>query len=126
MPRGGERTKDKDDMGYTGEKIKLGGKMRRLKYPISGLKMLARHFGTVVDGLSAFKGFNTSFDEAGLDKLVKMTHAGLIHEDKELTLEDVENMIGPNAVIELPTKLMRALDESQPPAKESSGEGNPT
>jgi len=124
MPRGGE--KDRDDMGYLGEKIKLGGKIRHIKYTIPGLKMLARHFGTVIDGLNAFKGFNPYFDEEGLDKLAKLTYAGLMHEDESLTLEAVENMIGPGSIIELPAKLMRALNESLPDVKEGGGKGNPT
>jgi hypothetical protein len=124
MPRGGE--KDKDDMGYAGETIRLGGKVRHIKYTIPGLKMLARPFGTVVDGLGAFEGFNQKFDEEGIDKLAKLLHAGLVHEDRELAFEVVEGMININNFQLLPMKLITALRGSQPSNKGGSGEGNPT
>jgi len=84
---------DIDDMDYPGEPVKLGGKVRHIKFTIVGLKIIAQKHGSVVKAFKQMQTMNKEFDVEGMDHLVMLLHAGLIHEEPELTIEDAENFL---------------------------------
>lgn len=110
-----------EDICYTGEEIVLRGKKRTLLYTNRGMKILAQKFGTVYKGLKVLKDLNYEFDESSLDNMAVLLHAGLVHEDKDLTLDDVENMMRFDIMPYVIGKLSIAIRASLPKA---DNEGN--
>ena len=111
---------DIDDMDYKGESIQLD-KIRHIKYTIKGLKIIAKKSGSVIKAFNDMRLMNKEFDIEGMDHLVLLLHAGLIHEDSELTLDDIENMLTMNNMTMIFTAIIKAFNGSTPkPAEEGS------
>ena len=117
---------DVDDLSYGGEPIQLDGKLRHIKYAIAGLKMIANKFGSVVKGFDEMKTINLEFDEATMDNLTLLLHAGLIHEDPKLTLEYVESLLTIGNMGKVFNKIMVAFSESTPKPEEDGGSDTDT
>ena len=114
---------DVDDLSYEGEAIKLD-KVRHIKYTIKGLKIIARKHGSVIKGFTDMQDMNPEFDIEGMDNLVLLLHAGLIHEDQKLTADDVENMVTMTNMALIMDKILKAFDGSTPKPKEEDGGSN--
>jgi hypothetical protein len=108
---------DINDMDYPGEEIKLD-KIRHIKYTTRGLKLIAKKFGSVVKGFDQMKTMNPDFDTEMMDNLTLLLHAGLIHEDKELTADDVENMLTLDNMTPVFHKILKAFAGSTPQPEE--------
>ena len=112
-------------MDYQGEEIRLGGKIRHLKYPITGLKIIAAKYGTVVAGFNKMKTMNPDFDEETLDDIAVLIYAGLVHEDESITLRAVSNMLNMDNMTPLFGKILAAFNGSTPQEEEGGSEGGP-
>ena len=104
---------DKDDMSYEGEPIKLD-RLRHVKYTIKGLKIIAKKHGSVIKAFNDLKTMNTDFDVETMDNLVLLLHAGLIHEDPKLTIDDVENMLTLENIKVVFYAILQSFSESSP------------
>ena len=104
---------DIDDSSYDGEEIELD-KIRHIKYTIKGLKIIARKHGSVVKAFNDMQKMNQDFDVETMDNITLLLHAGLVHEDPKLTIDDVENML---TMVNIPiafTKIIVAFNGSTP------------
>lgn len=100
-----------DDIAYEGAEIKLGGKTRRLKYNFTGIRVLLRKYGSLQKALKEFNKIEKSggdITEDMLDVFTTMIYAGLVHEDKTLTFEQVDGMLNFRNV----TKNIEAISEA--------------
>jgi len=112
---------DIDDMDYLGEEVRLGGKVRHIKFTIVGLKIIAKKHGSVVKAFKEMQTMNPEFDVEGMDHLVFLLHAGLIHEDPTLTIESVENFLGTNNMKIVFAAIIKSFNGSTPePTEEGS------
>ena len=116
--------KDKDDLFYKGEPINLDGRTRHIKYTMKGLKCLAEACGGVVEAFSRLQKMNPNFDVETMDNLVLLLHAGLIHEDAALSIDDVENMLSMDNLTPIFSKIIAAFSRSMPQAKDDGGSGD--
>ena len=107
---------DIDDMGYEGEEIKLD-KIRHIKYTIKGLKIIAKKHGSVVKAFSDMQKMDGSFTVETMDNLVVLLHAGLIHEDANLSAGDVENILTMNNMGTVFNAIITAFNGSTPEPK---------
>ena len=115
---------DIDDLNYEGEEIILD-KIRHIKYTIKGLKLIAKKFGSVVKAFDDMQKMNQDFDVETMDNLTLLLHAGLVHEDAKLTLDDTENMLTISNMPIAFQKIITAFNGSTPQSKEddeASGE----
>ena len=112
---------DKDDMSYEGEPIQLNGKIRNIKYAVVGLKLLAKKYGSVIDAFDTMKAINPKFDEETMDNLTLLLHAGLIHEDPRLTIDDVEKLLTYNNMLTVFNIIIKAFNGSAPQPKDDGG-----
>ena len=108
-----------DDMSYKGEEIKLD-RVRHIKYTIKGLKLIAKKFGSVVDAFEQMKNVNQKFDIETMDNLVLLLHAGLIHEDVKMTVDDIESMLTMENMPIIFSKIIKAFGGSVPQPKEGN------
>jgi len=111
---------DIDDLGYIGEEIKIGGKIRHIRYAVVGLKILAKKYGSVVDAFEKMQTMNLRFDEKTMDDLTALLHAGLAHEDESLTPSDVERMLDIGNMKTAFNKILKSFTLSTPDAEEGS------
>ena len=111
---------DIDDCFYSGEEVKLD-KVRHVKYTIRGLKIISKKFGSVVKAFEKMQTLNQDMDTETLDNLVLLLHAGLIHEDKNLTVDDVENMLTMENLPVIFNKILVAFGGSTPQSKDDGG-----
>ena len=114
---------DVDDLFYDGEEITLD-RTRHIKYTIKGLKLIARKFGSVVKAFNDMQKINQDFDVQTMDNITLLLHAGLVHEDPKLTIDDVENML---TMVNIPivfTKIIVAFNGSTPEPKENDDKEN--
>lgn len=112
---------DVNDMDYKGEEIFLD-KPRHLKYTIKGLKIIAKKYGSVVEAFNKMKTMNANFDTETMDDIVMLLHAGLIHEDEDLTIDRVENMLTMNNIPKIFAKIIEAFNGSMPQAEDGGSE----
>jgi hypothetical protein len=105
---------DINDMDYLGEEIKLAGKVRHIKYTIAGLKILARHFDSVMAAFDKMQKMDINFSVETLDDITLMLYAGLIHEDENLTIKQVENMVDFTTIMTVFEKIGKAIQGSNP------------
>ena len=110
---------DKNSMDYKGEVIQLD-KERHIKYTIKGLKMISAKFGSVVDAFDKMQNMNTNFDTETMDNLVLLLHAGLIHEDNELTADYIENYVTLENMTTIFGTIIKAFGGSMPEGDEVS------
>jgi len=111
---------DKNDFGYEGEEIKLD-KIRHIKYTIKGLKIISKKFGSVIEAFDGMKTMNQNFDTETMDNLVLLLHAGLIHEDSNLTVDAVENMLTIGNLPEIFQKIITSFSGSTPKSDTDDG-----
>ena len=111
---------DRDAMGYQGEEVQLD-KIRHIKFTMRGLKIIAKKFGSVVGALKQMENINPDFDEEGMNHIAMLLQAGLVHEEKELTIDDVENMITFDNMTPIFQVIVRSLGGSIPEPKELGG-----
>lgn len=111
---------DKDDMGYLGEEVQLD-KIRHIRYTMRGLKIIAKKFGSVVGAFKQMEGLNPDFDVDSMEHIAMLLQAGLVHEDNDLTMDDVENMITFENIIPIFHTIVKALGGSIPDPKDSGG-----
>jgi len=104
-------------MSYIGEPIKLD-KIRHIKFTIKGLKLIAKKSGSVVKAFNDMQKMNQEFDIEGMDHLVLLLHAGLIHEDPKLTIDDTEGFLTMGNMTTVFTAIIKAFNGSSPQPKE--------
>lgn len=115
-------SKDIDDMEYQGEEIKMGGKVRHIKYTIKGLKVIAKAYGSVITAFRALQKFNPEFDVEGLDEVTTLLYAGLIHEDSKITVDAVENYLNLSNITDTIEKITVAFNGSMATDDEAEDE----
>jgi len=109
-----------EDIAYEGEEITINGKKRKLLFTMNGMKILAKEFGTVYKALGIMRELNYEFDENSLDKICILLYAGLIHEDKSITIDDIGNMMRFDLMPYLIGKLSKAITGSLPQSEEGN------
>ena len=119
-----------DDIAYEGAEIKLGGKTRRLKYNFTSMRVLLRKYGSLQKALKEFSKIEKSggdITEDMLDVFTTMIYAGLVHEDKTLTFEQVDGMLNFRNVTKNIEAISEALANSLPETPETgdTDEKNP-
>lgn len=112
---------DVNDMDYIGEEIKLD-KIRHIKYTIKGLKVLSKAYGSVHSAMAKIEKLNENFDVETLDDICIFVHAGLIHQDDQLKIEDVENILEFGHITSAMQKIMEAIRHSMPNPAEVSND----
>jgi len=110
---------DIDDLNFDGEPIQLD-KLRHIKYTIKGLKLIAKKFGSVAKAFESMKTINKEFDIETMDNLTLLLHAGLIHEDAKLTVDDVENILTIDNMPATFYAIIKAFNGSTPQPKEDA------
>ncbi len=114
---------DIDDMFYLGEEVKLD-KIRHIKFTMRGLKLIAKKYGSVVEALRKMENLNKDMDEESMEHIAMLLQAGLVHEDKNLTLDDAENMITFNNIFPIFMTIQKSLGGSLPqPTDDGGSEG---
>jgi len=108
---------DIDNINFEGEPVKLD-RVRHIKYTIRGLKLIARKHGSVIKAFADMKTMDENFTVETMDHLVMLLHAGLIHEDAKLTVDDVENMLTIENMPVVFNTIIKAFSGSIPVAKE--------
>ena len=117
--------KDKDDLSYQGEAIKLD-KVRHLKFTFRGMKLLAKKYGSVNAAMERISAMDSNMSADALDDLVNLVHAGLVHEDKSLTTEMVEDMLDFSVLYTIGDVILTAFMKSIPePTADGGSEGTP-
>lgn len=86
-----------------GVKVNIGDKERTLKFPIMSLIKLKKEFGIQLSDLQDEK------KAQDLETILAIIYSGLIHEDKELTFEELGYMIEINELPEIAEKLSEAF-----------------
>lgn len=88
-----------------GVKVTIGDKERTLKFPVMSLINLKKNFGIQLSDLQ---------DEEkaqDLETILAIIYSGLIHEDKELTFEELGYMIEINELPHIAEKLSEAFED---------------
>ena len=67
------------------EQVVLNGETRHLYYNLNSFELIEELTGQSIDSIG---------DNLSMKNLKALIYAGLVHEDKNLTLDDVGNMIG--------------------------------
>ena len=111
---------DVKDSWYEGESIQLGGKIRHIKYTFKGLKLIAKKFGSVAKAFNDMQTMDTNFTTETMDNLAILLHAGLIHEDPALTIDETENFLTMGNMTKIFTSIMKAFNGSTPEPEEGS------
>lgn len=111
---------DIDDLSYEGEEVKLD-KLRHIKFTIKGLKLIAKKSGSVVKAFNDMQIMNPEFDVEGMDHLVFLLHAGLIHEDPTLTIDQTENFLTMGNMKPVFAAIIKSFNGSTPEPKEEGG-----
>lgn len=114
-----EDNMDIDDMNYEGEEIKLD-KVRHIKYTFKGMKFLAKKYGSVIDAMKKLEEIDHNITAEGIDDLTNLIYAGLIHEDKEITTDSVEDALDFNNIYPVISKITKAFYVSSPQPKGGS------
>lgn len=115
---------DINNMDYAGEEIQFGGKTRHILFAATGLKLIAKKYGSVIDGFNKMRTMDPKFTEETIDDMVMLLQAGLIHEDDTLTPKQIESWLTIQNMNPLFNIMVAAFIMSAPEAKEGS-ESNP-
>ena len=91
--------------------IDIKGKEHELSYPIGALKALQKH--TKLKGLNALMARLEK--DASADDIGAMIWAGLLHENRDLKVEDVDWMFG--NIMDLTQQIAAAISKSSPEVK---------
>lgn len=94
--------------------IELGGKTRHIRYTFNALVTLEDELGIPISEIGEIMSGSVS-----LKNLRRLIWAGLIHEDKDLTQEEVGEFLSLADITEIADKLARAFEAALP-----SGEDN--
>jgi hypothetical protein len=93
--------------------IELGGESHTLRYDFRALARLEKEFGTpIVDIGERLKG------KLNLADLTILLWTGLLHEDKSMTQEKAEDLVGGEDILYLASKVTEALTAAFPAVKE--------
>lgn len=76
-------------------------KMRNLRYAMKAISLIEKQFGK--------NFFNIQFDDLSMEQLATIIWAGLVHEDAELTVESVMDLIDAHSSI---SKVTFAMNEA--------------
>jgi hypothetical protein len=112
---------DINDFDYKGEEIKLD-KIRHLKYTVKGLKILSSMFGSVTAAMTKLEQFNPEIDDETISNIITFAYAGLIHEDENITLDYIENMLDFSTLLEVMKAVPYAVLHSMPKSEEVSND----
>lgn len=116
-----------DNVSARGYPIDCLDKPRMFRYTFAALKYLANKHESVIKILERLSKLDSHnfFDMDTLDLITDLVYAGLIHEDKTVTLEEVQAMIDMDAMTDIIMIATKALSGSMPQVKEGSGGLNP-
>lgn len=104
--------------------IELGGKTRHIRFTFNALVALEEELGIPISEIGEIMSGSVS-----LTNLRRLVWAGLIHEDKDLTQEQVGEFLGLVDIGDLAEKLAKAFEAAFPSGednekKEPSSQGN--
>ena len=105
---------------YDGEEIMLD-KPRHIRFTMKGIKYLVKKYGSLSKAIDELGNVSNDITEQTLNVLTTFIYAGLIHEDKSLTEDDVDNIIDIKNIGGLSGKIMLAMSNSLPDSKEGNG-----
>ena len=111
-----------DDISFEGVEIKLGGNVKHLNFTFLGLKMLAKKYGSVEKALSKLSDRENNDDymnEEMFDILSSFVMAGLIHENRKLTQDDVECWLNVRNMEYCFEKISEAMGDSLPEGEDT-------
>lgn len=99
-----------------GKTIKLGGKVRTFRFRVRAWEAFEKQSGrNVLTG--------NVLENLGLQEIVTLAWAGLLHEDPELTRDEFGDMLGLRELHQLPALVAAALQEDLPdPETKPQGE----
>lgn len=97
--------------------VELGGQTRRLRYTFRALKAIER----VLPGVNALSGLADLFADLSATSAVAWIWAGLLHEDPNVTIEQVEEWLDFGTF----GRIVEQMQASVTPAGEPQGENPP-
>jgi len=108
-----------DDLTFEGIEIKLGGKTFHLNYTFMGLRMLAKKHGSINKALAKLTDRSGEDDKDFMndemfDIISSFVLAGLIHENRKMTQEDVECLLTIQNMNYCFGKISEAMNNSLP------------
>jgi len=118
-------------MGKTAENIKPKGvrimldRERHIRFTFAGIEYLLEKYGSLTDAFTAMQDIQKGVDVRTLGAIVDFAFAGLLHEDRDLTRDDVANMIDLSGINDLAQAIAESLSSSMPAAKAGAGGGDP-
>lgn len=104
---------DVDNVVYEGIEVILD-KKRHLKYTFKSIRIITKKYGSLQKAIECLQIKGEEIDDEALEVISTLTYAGLIHEDGDLTLDKVENMMDFRHLADLPDKIVKALSLSLP------------
>lgn len=106
-----------EEITYEGVPIKLD-KVRHLKYALKSIRLIVQKYGSIQKAFEILQKCKDEIDDAALEAIAVLAHAGLVHEDRDLTQEDVENLIEFKHINQLADKMVEAMSDSLPSIEE--------
>ena len=98
--------------------IKFNGETRHLRYDFNAFVALEEELGIPISEIG-----DKVAGSVGFKDMRAIVWAGLIHEDKKLTLSDVGNMLEPSNLAEIAEKVGEALVAAFPEPGEKTKNG---
>lgn len=96
----------------TGASIKLD-KQRTLRFRARAWETFEKETGrSILSG--------QALDSLGLPEIITLCWCGLLHEDPDLTRDEVGDMLGMRELMTLPTVILAAIKEDLPEQKENA------
>lgn len=117
-----------ENFSKKGVKIILDdGKERTLRFTFGAFKLLSQTYGSVTKALKGFADQSAMLEMGAdtIDLIINITHAGLRHEDKTLTADQVGDLITTDNLASLIKAIGKALGYSMPESDEKENPQNP-
>jgi hypothetical protein len=112
-----------DSFSKKGVKIILDdGKERTLRFTFGAFKLLSQTYGSVTKALKGFADQSALMEMGSdtIDLIINITHAGLRHEDRSLTADQVGDLITTENLALLIKAIGKALGYSMPEPDETA------
>lgn len=109
-----------NDISFEGVEIILKGKKFILDYSMAGMKYLAKKYGSVTKALNKINDLSNDINENEIDFICDLIYAGLVHENKNLIIEDVESLVSFRNLEYCMKKITDSIFSSLPQSNESN------
>lgn len=93
-----------------GKSLEIGGKVRTLRFRARAWEAFEKATGRNVLNGNALEGL-------GLPEIITLVWCGLLHEDPDLTRDELGDMLGFRELVSLPVVVLAAIQEDLPEPK---------